>query len=248
MLLEAHLVLFLLFIATLTGFVKSGLPALGALISVVMVSVFPPRDALGLLLFYLLAGDIVAVSLYHRQAKIKELKSMLPMVFLGIISGIAMLNFVSNDALGLIIGIMIVCLISMEPFREKVHDWANRNKLLVRSGSGWLAGLTTTIGNAAGPILSLYLLLLKLDKHSFTGTVALFFLTVNIIKLPLYASVGIFKSYYMWTLVLTLPMVFVGAFFGYHFLRRIPQVRFTQIILIMTGLAGVSLILRYFFL
>jgi uncharacterized membrane protein YfcA len=244
--LDATTLVFLAFVALLTGFVKSGLPALGGLVSVLLVSVFPPKDALGITLFYLFAGDIVAVSYYWRQVNRLELMRLLPMIFIGIGTGILVLKLVDNAVLGLIIGGMIVFLVLLEPFRAGVSDWAMKRIVWVRGISGWLAGLTTTIGNAAGPILSLYFLLLKLDKHSFTATAALFFLIVNSTKFPLYGAIGIFKTYYLSSVLITLPFVFVGAYYGRKFLKLIPQVLFTRIILAFTGIAGLSLIIRYF--
>ncbi|MGH1441346.1 MAG: sulfite exporter TauE/SafE family protein [Cellvibrionaceae bacterium] len=246
MFLDLNVLLFLLFIALLTGFVKTGLPALGGFISVLMVIVFPPKDALGITLFYLLAGDSVAVSFYWRQANIIELRRLLPMIFIGIGSGILFLTVVDNHTLGLVVGLIIVFFVSLEPFRARVTEWAMQRIFWVRNISGWLAGVTTTVGNAAGPVLSLYFLLLKLDKHSFAGTAAVFFLTVNLTKLPLYGAIGIFKDYYLWSVLATLPFVFVGAFLGRRFLRWIPQKRFTQAILFFTGIAGAVLVVRYF--
>ncbi len=246
MFLDPHILLFLLLIASLTGFVKSGLPALGGMISVLVVSVFPAKDALGITLCYLLAGDVMAVSFYWRQANLVELRKLLPMIFIGIAAGIAVLTLIDNELLSLIIGIMIVFFVGLEPFRSQVTAWSMRHIVGVRNVSGGLAGLTTTVGNAAGPVLSLYFLLLKLDKHTFTGTAALFFLIVNVTKIPLYGAIGIFKDYYLWSVLITVPFVFVGAYFGRKFLRWIPQQRFTQTIVFFTGLAGVSLIIRYF--
>ncbi|MFT6968004.1 MAG: putative membrane protein YfcA [Cellvibrionaceae bacterium] len=245
-LLDTNILLFLLFAALLTGFVKTGLPALGGLISVLMVIVFPPKDALGITLLYLLAGDLLAVRFYWRQANMPELRRLLPMIFVGVGSGILVLKFVNNDALGLIIGLIIVFFVSLEPFRASLTEWAMHRIFWVRNLSGWLAGLTTTVGNAAGPVLALYFLLLKLDKHSFTGTAAVFFLTVNVTKLPLYGTIGIFKDYYLWSVLITIPFVFVGGFFGRRFLSWIPQKRFTQVILFFTGLSGAVLVVRYF--
>ncbi len=247
MFLDIHLLLFLVVIALLTGFVKTGLPALGGFISVMMVSAFPPKDALGITLCYLMAGDLMAVSLYWRQADRQELRKMLPTILMGITCGILVLTAVDNAVLGLVIGAMIIFFVVLEPFREAVTAWAMQYLFWVRNISGWLAGLTTTVGNAAGPILSLYFLLLKLDKHSFTGTAAVFFLLVNLTKLPLYGAIGIFKGYYFWSIVVTIPLVFVGGFLGKHFLHWIPQKQFTQAILFLTGLSGLILVIRYFF-
>ncbi len=51
--------------------------------------------------------------------------------------------------------------------------------------AGLAAGFTTMIGNAAGAITSIYLLAMRLPKNSFIGTVAWFFLIINLLKVPL---------------------------------------------------------------
>jgi uncharacterized membrane protein YfcA len=243
---DTHILIFLAFIALFTGFVKAGLPALGGLISVSLVLLFPAKDALGLAVLYLLAGDVVAVSMHWRKANWGVLRKLLPAIFVGIAVGGLTLTQVSNNVLGVIIGAMIVLMVGMEPFRPRVTDWANRHVRFVRTGSGVLAGFTTTVGNAAGPILSLYFLLLKIDKHGFVGTAALFFLIVNVTKLPLYGVMDIFKSYYLASYLLTIPLVVLGAVAGRRFLEWIPQRYFNQVILSATGLSGVWLVARYF--
>ena len=243
-LLDPTILVFLAAIALFTGFVKAGIPALGALISATVALMFPPKDALGITLLYLLMGDLVAVSLYWRQAHWQELKKMLPTILCGIGFGALILYFLDNQTLGPVIGLLILSLVCLEPFRPKITHWALAHPGKVRSASGILAGITTTIGNAAGPILSLYLLLLKVDKHGFTGTAAIFFFCVNTTKLPIYGALGIFQGYYLHSYLLTVPLIFVGAYAGRKFLKWIPQKSFNQTILVFTGIAGLSLVIR----
>ncbi|OZG71179.1 permease [Hahella sp. CCB-MM4] len=242
--LEFQFLLFLCAIALFTGFVKAGIPALGALISATVALMFPPKDALGITLMYLLTGDLVAVSLYWRQAHWQELKKMLPTILAGIAIGAGILYFLDNDTLGPVIGSLILILVSLEPFRPRITHWALNHPGKVRGTSGVLAGITTTVGNAAGPIISLYLLLLKIDKHGFVGTSAIFFFSVNLTKIPVYGALGIFKGYYLMTFLVTVPLVLVGAYAGRRFLHWIPQQWFNRVILIFTGIAGLTLVVR----
>ena len=50
---------------------------------------------------------------------------------------------------------------------------------------GLLGGFTTMIGNAAGPVMAIYLQSIRMPKLAFVGTNAWFFLCVNYLKLPL---------------------------------------------------------------
>lgn len=245
-LLPVELLISLCLVALFTGFIKAGVPSLGTLLTASVALLVPPRDALGITLMYLLVGDVVAVSLYWRLAHWSELKKMLLPVLGGILLGGALLSFLDNDSLGLTLGLVVIVLVSMEPMRPALTRWALAHPGKVRGGSGMLAGIATTIGNAAGPILSLYFLLLKLDKKAFVGTGAIFFMFVNLVKIPVFLSQGIFQSKYLASVLLTAPLVVLGALGGRKFLEWIPQVWFNRIILWLTAFAGVWLVLRNF--
>jgi uncharacterized membrane protein YfcA len=136
--------------------------------------------------------------------------------------------------------------VSLEPVRPRLNSWALAHPVSVRAGSGILAGVATTIGNAAGPILSLYFLLLKLDKLSFVGTGSIFFMFVNVSKVPIFMGQGIFHPEYFSSVAVTAPLVLVGALAGRKFLHWVSQVWFNRIILTFTALAGIWLVVRYF--
>lgn len=240
------MLLLLCLVALFTGFIKAGVPSLGTLLTATVALLFPPRDALGITLLYLLVGDVVAVTLYWRLAHWQELKLMVLPVLAGIVLGGFALAFLDNEHLGLTLGLVVVVLVSMEPFRPRLNQWALDHPRRVRGASGVLAGTATTIGNAAGPILSLYFLLLKLDKKTFVGTGAIFFLFVNVTKIPIFVGQGIFQPQYFGSVALTAPLVLVGALGGRRFLEWISQLWFNRIVLFFTAFAGVWLVVRYF--
>ncbi len=233
-------------VALFTGFIKGGVPALGSLLTVTVALLFPPRDALGITLMYLLVGDLIAVSLYWRLAHWQELKKMVLPVLVGVGLGGVALAFLDNDNLGLTLGLIVIVLVSLEPMRPRLNNWALAHPVSVRAGSGILAGVATTIGNAAGPILSLYFLLLKLDKLSFVGTGSIFFMFVNVSKIPIFMGQGIFHAEYFHSVAVTAPLVLVGALGGRKFLQWVSQVWFNRIILAFTAFAGILLVVRYF--
>lgn len=232
-------------IALATGFVKAGVPSLGALLSASVALVFPPREALGLTLMYLLVGDTVAVALYWRLADWQELRKMVAPVLAGIVIGAVLLWNLDNDDLGLTIGLVVLFLVSLEPFRPRLHAWALVHPRQTRAASGSLAGVATTIGNAAGPILSLYFLLLKLDKKTFIGTGTIFYLFVNLSKVPIFLGQDIFQARFLGPVLLTAPLVYLGAVGGKLFLEWISQLWFNRVILFFTAVAGAWLVIRY---
>jgi hypothetical protein len=89
---------------------------------------------------------------------------------------------------------------------------------------GFLGGFITMIGNAAGPIMSIYFLSMGFDKNKFIGTAAWFFLFVNLFKVPMH--VFIWKTIDLNILLFDLslfPFILVGAVTGVWIVKKIPE-------------------------
>lgn len=56
---------------------------------------------------------------------------------------------------------------------------------------GTLSGITTMLANAAGPLVSLYLLAISLPKPQLIATSAWFFLIINASKIPFSMQLGL---------------------------------------------------------
>jgi uncharacterized protein len=109
--------------------------------------------------------------------------------------------------------------------------------------TGFLAGFSTFIANAAMPVMSVYLISQGFNKREFLGTAAWFFFLLNLSKAPVYGSMGMFQSWMLpFDLWLVLP-VLLGSLFGVLILRFIPQKTFNALALLLAGIAAVRLIL-----
>lgn len=100
---------------------------------------------------------------------------------------------------------------------------------------GVMGGFTTMIGNAAGGVMSVYLLSMRFDKLAFVGTNAWFFLIINYSKLPL--QIFAWDNISAKTLLIdltALPFIFFGAFVGIWFVKRIPERWYRLLIMAMT--------------
>jgi uncharacterized membrane protein YfcA len=241
-LLTPDLLFFLACVALLTGFIKGGMPALGPFVATLVALIFPAREALGVTVILFLVGDTVAVWLYWRLANWRELRKMLVPVIVGIVAGGFVLTRLDDRTLGLTIGVIILALVSLEPLRPRLSAWALRNQDTARAGTGALAGFATTISNSAGPILNIYFLLLKLDKHAFIGTATMFFFFANVSKVPIFLFQGIFETRYLLSLALVAPLIYAGAFGGRRFLQWISQLWFNRLVLFFTAAAAIWLI------
>jgi uncharacterized membrane protein YfcA len=98
--------------------------------------------------------------------------------------------------------------------------------------------------NAAGPVMTLYLVAQGVEKRRFLGTSALFFFGVNLCKVPFSAGLGLFNLATLWHTALLVPLVLVGCWVGLHTARRLSQTRFDQAVLAATVASALALVVR----
>lgn len=232
--------------ALLIGFAKTGVPSLGIFVVAIMASIFPTKESVGILLPMLIAADIIAVIYYRRTVIWKHLVSLIPWVLIGIVSGYFVLEHIENDALSLLLGLLILSLIALQLLKDKVEkvlQFRYTHSPIFHTMLGILAGFTTMVGNAAGAIMAIYLFSKGSQKREFVGTNAWFFLSVNLIKVPFSASLGLITANTLLFNAYMVPAILIGAWIGIKILPRIPQRYFQIIILVLAAFGGVRLLI-----
>jgi len=138
--------------------------------------------------------------------------------------------------------VLVLVLLALEVVRRRIGWLELPHRWWFTAVAGALAGFGTTVGNAAGPVMSVYLVSHRLGKQEFVGTAAWFFLIVNVSKLPLFVGLGMITSGTLGFGLVVLPMVLVGAASGLYLLRKIPQRAFDRVVLTLAGLAAIHMI------
>jgi uncharacterized membrane protein YfcA len=232
--------------AILAGMAKTGVPGLGILVVPVMFSVVGEHiSAPGALLPLLCAADCFAVFYFRRHARAWDLMHLFPWVAGGIAIGTAVLHVVSDDWLRLLVGVIVLVMVSAHLLRKRVPD----DRLVGRS-QGWrsallfgvLTGFATTVANAAGPVMNLYLLSMDLPKEQFMGTGAWFFFLVNLVKVPIYIWQGMITPASLLIDLWLLPGLVLGVLLGKRVYDLIPQRLFEYFVLSFTIIAGIRLL------
>lgn len=116
------------------------------------------------------------------------------------------------------------------------HHW------LFSTLMGVLAGFTTMLANAAGPIMIIYLLSKRLPKNLLIGTGSWFFFSVNVFKIPFQINLNNIRFDTIQMNLLLAPVIIGGAFAGLWLVKRIPQKVFNSVIQILAALAAVKLL------
>jgi len=119
---------------------------------------------------------------------------------------------------------------------------AQRPHLGVGSVYGTLAGFTTMVANAGGPVMSLYLLSVGATKLRFMGTAACFFFATNLVKLPFSIGLSLVTVDTLRTALVLVPLVLLGAVIGRRLLRSIDQKLFERLVIGLTITASIFLL------
>ena len=227
----------------LIGMAKTGLSGLGMMVVPILANAFGGRPSVGLLLPILIFADIFAVTWYNRHAQWKHILRLLPWALAGILVATLVGKSISDLTFNRLLAALVIGGIGILVWQDLRSD-----KLRIptsrwfAAGLGLLGGFSTMIGNAAGPVMALYLLSMRLPKNVYIGTGAWFFFIVNLSKVPLHVW-----SWRTITLdsflldVLLIPAIAAGAFLGIWLVRLLPE-RIYRIIVIVTTLLSALLL------
>ena len=97
------------------------------------------------------------------------------------------------------------------------------------------------LANAAGPVMMVYLLAMRLPKDEFLGTGAWFFAVVNWVKVPFSVGLGLITPQSLFLDAALSGGVLLGAFVGILAARRLPEKAFNIAMQVLTFGSAVML-------
>jgi uncharacterized membrane protein YfcA len=228
--------------AMMVGIAKTGVPGLGILPVPLMALVVDKSP--GILLGILILADLFAITYHRRNANWGHVIRLLPPAFAGIVAGYFSLEHLDDQQLRRIIGVIVLVMLGINYWRTRTKgkDAPVPGKWWFAIALGFMAGVTSMMANAAGPVMVIYLLAMRLPKLEFVGTSAWFFFVVNWLKVPLSAKLTLMTVESVKLNLMMLPAIAIGAALGIFFLRRIPQKAFSAIVQVLTAAAAVKLL------
>ena len=229
--------------ALIIGLAKSGLPGLGILAVPLFASIIPARDSTGFILPMLVAGDIIGVVYFRQHAEWKYLWKLFPWTMAGVVVGWQSLGWLDNAKIRPLIGAIVLVMLALNFWRQRHPDLKDiiPHGWLFASVIGLLAGFTTMVANAAGPIMVIYLLAMRLPPAAFIGSSAWFFLLVNSFKIPFSAQLGLVTLTSLKVNALLLPAIALGAAVGIRFSRHVPRHIFDWLVQVLAAAGAIKL-------
>jgi uncharacterized membrane protein YfcA len=221
-----------------------------AIVAEEMVGGAAGKAGAGLLLPMLCAADCFAVAWYRRHARWDMIVRLIPFVAVGIAGGYLVLGL-SDATLTPLIGGLVLAMITLHVVRKRVpEERADPDQRIDLTWPaslvfGTIAGFATTVANAAGPVMNLYLLSMGLPKDQFMGTGAWYFFLINLAKVPIYASRGMITPTSLAIDAWLLPAIVAGALTGRWLYARLPQKLFERVVLAIAAVASAKMLVPH---
>jgi len=231
--------------ATFVGMSKTGIQGLTIIAIPLLAMVFGAKPSTGLMLPILCFADLIGVTYYRRQAEWKYIIRLLPMAIAGFFLALWVDHLIPATSFKHLMGACLAVVMGVMLWSQ----WKGKENLLIDKWwysalFGLLGGFTTMIGNAAGPVMAIYLLSIRMPKLAFVGTNAWFFLCVNYLKLPL--QIFVWDNINLTTLAIdacAIPFVLIGAYMGIRLVKYLPERGFRIFTTIVTIVSVLMMLL-----
>jgi hypothetical protein len=225
----------------LFGLAKGGFAGLVIIGMSLVAQAISPVKAAAIMLPILMLQDVVSLWAYRRQADLVSLKILLPGAAIGVALGGALAASVSDAAVRLLIGLVAIAFSGNHFLGLGGKLAGSRLTTGTHAGLAWsaLSGFTSLVSHAGGPPYQVWMLSRGLDRQIFAGTTAWYFATVNVMKAPFFAGLGLIDTPSLLTAAMLAPIAIAATFLGVWLVRITPAERFVGLIhglMLMVGL------------
>lgn len=227
----------------LIGMNKAGLMGMAMAAIPLMAGIFGAQLSVGVILPMLITADVVAVLYYRRHAEWGVVVRLLPWTLIGVGIGVVVGDIIPEESFRMLLAIVVLAGLVLLVYKEVVHRDVNvPEKLWIAAVLGVAAGFATMVGNAAGPIMALYLLSMGMTKNQFIGTGAWFFFIVNVLKVPFHVAVwGTITFDTLLVNLYAVPIIVAGGFLGLFLVRFFRERPYRVFVIGATALISLRL-------
>lgn len=229
--------------ALLIGMAKAGFGGVAVVSILIMASILPAKQSTGTVLPLLIIADICAVWTFNRFAQWQYIHRLFIPAGIGVIIGFFIMEPIPEGAFQKVIGWIVMIMVGLHFLQRRYPRMTQTQR---HPATIWiigiLCGITTMLANAAGAIMTLYLLGFQLQKMSFVGTAAWFFFLVNLFKVPFSYQLGLMDAGSLTMNLWLAPLVVAGVITGKWLLGYVSQRLFENLMLWFAIAAAIRLV------
>jgi uncharacterized membrane protein YfcA len=225
------------------GLSKGGFAGMGQMATPLLALVMPPLEAAAIMLPIMILQDANSVWVYRKDWNGRLLTVVLPGAVIGITFAGLVAAHISNDAVRVFIGVITIAFV-LYTWLAATFIARERKPPGAIAGLFWgaLSGFTSTLSQAGGPPYQIFMLAQRLPKMTFVGTNALYFASLNWMKVIPYVALGQFSTKGLATSAVLVPLALAANQLGFWLVRRTPQALFYKITLIVMFLIAIALL------
>lgn len=226
----------------LYGIAKGGFGGAIAILAVPLMSlVMAPTRAAAILLPILVLMDFVVVYSYRGNFDQRALKLLLPGALLGVVAGWLFADIMDEAVTRVLVGTVAI-VFGLQFFLSLRSAQSSAHSAVPATFFGAVAGFTSFSIHAGGPPFAMYLMPKRLPPVVYAGTAGVFFLVVNLAKLPAYYALDLFASENLLLALVLMPIAPLGVLFGRFLVRRSPADSYYRIISVFLVIVGGKLL------
>lgn len=231
--------------ALFIGMAKAGLSGCGLVSVLLFADAFGAKTSTGVVLPLLIAADFMGYYLLRGGGKWRQIIPLVPPAIAGIVVGWWLLDRLDNHLARITIGWIILALLVLKLFIDWKRDQLKElhRHPVFTNAIGVLAGAVTMLANAAGPVMTVYLLAKRSEKQEYLGVFTRFFLFVNLVKVPFSANIGLINGPSLLTNLLLLPAVALGGALGWQAVKVMSQRVFEWVVFVFAVVAALRLVM-----
>ncbi len=231
------------------GLAKGGLSGFGPLLTLLVALAVPTSVAIGVLLPFLMVGDVFALWAHWGQWNRSILVRLLPSAAVGVGVASLFLQSVSDDGLRVFLAVVTIGFVAYRLAETRIRAALGRGS--DRPGgvgprwaaaAGSAAGVTSTVAHVGGPPISIYLLSARVEPRPYVATSAAFFFVVNWLKVPGYLAADLLDLDLLLDVAPTAALIGPGILAGKWFVTNVPPRVFDAFVL-LSLVAGAVLLL-----
>lgn len=227
------------------GYIAFGLTGFGSSIIAIplLAQIIPLKLAVPMMLLMDMVAGFFVGAKNSRDIDRAELKGLAPWIALGMIAGLPLLVNAPEPILLAVLGVFAIVQavrnLFFKPSYATIHvGW--------RIVYGSIGGVFTSLFGTGGPLYVVYLGRRIREEARRRATIAVLIWLTAFARLVLFMAAGLMWQPELFTLItVCLPLSLLGAYSGSRLRRRLKVSHLNQMVWVIVGVAGVSLLIRY---